>query len=87
MYTWGWVVFWPDGKVLIDTEAFSSEAAAWNIALGWPARQEIEAAMKSGIRVERSMIQISPMPAGYVPSVSTEPGDLDSVGAPLKPGT
>lgn len=53
-----WVMIDPDGRVLIDTRDFQSEADVWQIVLGWPHQDEIEYAKQNGWRVFRAEVQI-----------------------------
>jgi len=50
--TQAWAVIWPDGRMLADT-SFNDEQHAWQVCLGWPDADEIEAAKRRGARAVR----------------------------------
>jgi len=53
-----WIMFYPDGRILIDTRDFESEADVWRIVLGWPDGVEIERAKSDGYKVIRAHVSI-----------------------------
>ena len=53
---WGWIR--PDGSFVVDS-SLTSESDAWQIALGWPDKDEIEAAKCAGWQVRRFYVSTS----------------------------
>lgn len=53
----GWAVVRPDGSVVADCEAGTTEEMIWTIALGWPDAAEIAAAKSRGARAFRCEVR------------------------------
>jgi hypothetical protein len=51
----GLAVLYPNGAVLYDS-SFKTEDDAFELALGWPHPEEVEAAKKRGMRVVRVVV-------------------------------
>jgi hypothetical protein len=47
-YHEGWAVKRRNGTVIVEVGANASEAAIWNIALGWPSAEEIAFEIANG---------------------------------------
>ena len=45
-----WAIIRPNGDVVLDS-AFKTARDAWEVVLGWPAEDEIDAAKAEGYRV------------------------------------
>lgn len=64
-----WAMIYPDGKILADS-TFRDEAHVWRIGLGWPDKEEIEAAKKKGHRAEQVEIHIPGVQGRELPDLS-----------------
>lgn len=58
----GWAVRRSDGRVVVDCDPKMTELGIWEIALGWPAHEEIEWEKARGGKAFRCRVEEVPEP-------------------------
>ena len=65
-----WALVWPDGRIVVDTNAGGSQDSAWRIGLGWPDAIEIQHAKSNGVRCVPVKIRALEAPNNQANSVA-----------------